>query len=137
WRGCGCAPRGHRCPGYSWLTAYGCRCTLLGMPLIATRALPQRYPGALALDSLDLELEPGIIGLVGANGAGKSTLIKILLGLLDATSGSAEMLGYDVVREGTDLRQFVGYMPEHDCLPVDISATEFVAHMAQINGLPK
>ena len=54
------------------------------MPMLETRALTKQYPGVAALDALDLELEPGIIGLVGANGAGKSTLIKILLGLLDA-----------------------------------------------------
>jgi ABC-2 type transport system ATP-binding protein len=107
------------------------------MPLLSTDALTKRYPGVMALDNLTIELEPGIIGLVGANGAGKSTLIKILLGLLPATSGSATLLGYDVVREGPELRQYVGYMPEHDCLPVDVSATEFVAHMAQISGLPR
>ncbi len=105
--------------------------------LIETRALTKQYPGVTALDAIDLELEPGIIGLVGANGAGKSTLLKILLGLIGATSGSARMLGYDVATEGPVARQFVGYMPEHDCLPVDVSATEFVAHMAQINGLPR
>jgi ABC-2 type transport system ATP-binding protein len=105
--------------------------------LIATRELTKAYPGVTALDALDLVLEPGIVGLVGANGAGKSTLLKILLGLIDSTSGSAEMLGYDVRSEGPVARQFVGYMPEHDCLPIDISATEFVAHMAQINGLPR
>jgi ABC-2 type transport system ATP-binding protein len=47
------------------------------------------------------------------------------------------MLGYNVASQGPVARQFVGYMPEHDCLPIDISATEFVAHMAQINGLPR
>jgi ABC-2 type transport system ATP-binding protein len=82
-------------------------------------------------------LEPGVIGLVGANGAGKSTLIKILLGLLQPTAGSAEVLGFDIESQGSELRQFVGYMPEHDCLPSDVSATEFVAHMAQISGLPR
>ncbi|MGH2632668.1 MAG: ABC transporter ATP-binding protein [Tepidiformaceae bacterium] len=107
------------------------------MPLIATNALTKRYPAVTALDSLTIELEPGIIGLVGANGAGKSTLIKILLGLLPATSGSAQLLGFDVATQGPELRQYVGYMPEHDCLPVDVSATEFVGHMAQINGLPR
>ena len=107
------------------------------MALISTRDLTKRYPGVVALDSLNLDVEPGIIGLVGANGAGKSTFLKILLGLIDATSGTAEMLGYNVATEGPVARQFVGYMPEHDCLPIDISATEFVAHMAQINGLPK
>ena len=107
------------------------------MPLLSTRDLSKRYPGVTALDALTVELEPGVIGLVGANGAGKSTLLKILLGLLAPTSGSATLLGYDVRRRGTELRQFVGYMPEHDCLPNDVSATEFVAHMAQINGLPR
>jgi ABC-2 type transport system ATP-binding protein len=105
--------------------------------LISTRELTKRYPGVVALDALNLDVEPGIIGLVGANGAGKSTLLKILLGLIDASSGTAEMLGYNVATQGPVARQFVGYMPEHDCLPIDISATEFVAHMAQINGLPR
>lgn len=112
--------------------------TLVFVPLLETRGLVKRYGSSVtALGGLDLSLEPGIIGLVGANGAGKSTLIKILLGLIDSTEGSASVLGYDVVRDGTTLRQYVGYMPEHDCLPGDVSATEFVAHMAQINGLPR
>jgi ABC-2 type transport system ATP-binding protein len=90
----------------------------------------------LALDALSLQVGEGVTGIVGANGAGKSTLIKILLGLLDPTSGGASLLGYDVATQGPALRQYVGYMPEHDCLPPDISATDFVIHMARINGLP-
>ncbi|HEY5639805.1 MAG TPA: ABC transporter ATP-binding protein [Dehalococcoidia bacterium] len=107
------------------------------LTLIRTIGLTKLYGRVTALDGLDLELEPGIIGLVGANGAGKSTLIKLLLGLLEPTSGSGEVMGLDVFRQGPELRQFVGYMPEHDCLPTDVSATEFVAHMAQISGLPR
>ncbi len=108
------------------------------MALIETQQLTKRYGASvLALNGLDLAVEPGIIGLVGANGAGKSTLIKILLGLLEPSSGSATVLGYNIASEGPVLRQFVGYMPEHDCLPGDVSATEFVAHMAQVNGLPR
>lgn len=106
-------------------------------PLIETNALTRQYPGVTALDNLTLTLEPGIIGLVGANGAGKSTLLKILLGLVSPSSGSAKVLGFDIGTEGTQLRQFVGYMPEHDCLSLDMTATEFVAHMAQISGLPR
>ena len=107
------------------------------MPLIALDALTKRYPrGVVALDGLTLDLEPGIIGLVGANGAGKSTMLKILLGLLPPTSGSASVMGFDVVRQGIEIRQFVGYMPEHDCLPPDVSATDFVTHMAAMSGLP-
>jgi ABC-2 type transport system ATP-binding protein len=107
------------------------------LPLVTATQLTKRYPKVTALDALNLELEPGVIGLVGPNGAGKSTLIKILLGLLEPTSGSATLLGFDVARQGPELRQFVGYMPEHDCLPLDISATEFVVHMAQVSGLPR
>ncbi len=107
------------------------------MTLISARTLTHRYPGdVLALDSLTLEVESGIIGLVGANGAGKSTFLKILLGLLDPTSGDASVLGFDVRREGTRIRALVGYMPEHDCLPPDLSGTEFVTHMGRMSGLP-
>lgn len=106
------------------------------MPLISTRALTKRYPGVTALDGLSLELEPGVIGLVGANGAGKSTLIKILLGLLPQTEGEARVLDLNPATKGAAIRELVGYMPEHDCLPPDVSATEFVAHMARVSGLP-
>ncbi len=106
--------------------------------LIETRDLTKRYGAkVLALEALTLTIGGGITGLVGANGAGKSTLIKILLGLLEPTSGSASLLGFDVRTEGPSLRQFVGYMPEHDCLPPDVSATDFVTHMAQISGIPR
>jgi len=107
------------------------------MPLVVTTALTKRYPGGVtALDGLDLALEPGIIGLVGANGAGKSTLLRILLGLLEPTSGDASVLGHDVRTDGTTLRRFVGYMPESDCLPPDTTATDFVGQMARLSGLP-
>jgi ABC-2 type transport system ATP-binding protein len=107
------------------------------MPQIATNELTLRYPGGiLALDRLDIEIESGFIGLVGANGAGKSTLLKILLGLLPPTAGRAEVFGLDVTSSALEIRQRVGYMPEHDCLPPDVSATEFVSFMARLAGLP-
>ena len=108
------------------------------MPLISTRALTKRYPGGVtALDALSVDIDEGVIGLVGANGAGKSTLIKILLGLLPATDGGATVLDLDAATQGAQIRERVGYMPEHDCLPPDVSATEFVAHMARVSGLPR
>ena len=107
------------------------------MPLIEASGLTKHYGQVQALEKLDLAVEPGIIGLVGANGAGKSTLIKILLGLLTPTSGSASVLGMDTVRETREIRHIVGYMPAHDCLPPDVVATDFVTHMARISGLPR
>jgi ABC-2 type transport system ATP-binding protein len=111
--------------------------TVSCVALIETRALTKQYPnGVTALDDLTVDVEPGIIGLVGANGAGKSTLIKILLGLLEPTSGEARVLDRDPQTDGSGVRSLVGYMPEHDCLPPDVSAAEFVTHLARISGLP-
>jgi ABC-2 type transport system ATP-binding protein len=90
-----------------------------------------------AVSELTVAIEPGVVGLIGANGAGKSTLIKMVLGLLPATSGRASVLGLDIATDGTAIRQRVGYMPEHDCLPPDVSATELVVHMARMSGLPR
>jgi ABC-2 type transport system ATP-binding protein len=111
------------------------------MVIIETAALTMRYPGArggvLALDALSIAIERGIVGLVGANGAGKSTLLKILLGLLNPTSGTAAVLGMDTRRQGSRIRGLVGYMPEHEVLPPDLSATDLVTHLGEISGLPR
>jgi ABC-2 type transport system ATP-binding protein len=105
-------------------------------PLIRVGDLTKRFPGVVALDALTLEIPAGIVGLVGANGAGKSTLLKILLGLLAPTSGTVEVMGHVPRTRGTQLRRYVGYMPEHPALPPDVSATEFVAQAGQLSGLP-
>ena len=89
------------------------------------------------MQDLTLEVEPGVIGLVGANGAGKSTMIKTLLGLLEPTSGEISVLGLNPVSDGNAVRARVGYMPEHDCLPPDMIAAEFVTHMGRMTGLPR
>jgi ABC-2 type transport system ATP-binding protein len=106
-------------------------------PVIDAVGLTKLYPGGVtALSGLTVTFSPGVTGLIGANGAGKSTLIKTLLGLLAPTSGNAKVLGHDCVTEGEKIRQLVGYMPEHDCLPGDVSATEFVTHMGRMSGIP-
>ncbi|GGO74540.1 ABC transporter ATP-binding protein [Nonomuraea cavernae] len=107
------------------------------MHILATEGLTKRFPTVTALDQLTVTAGPGVTGLVGANGAGKSTLIKIMLGLLPPTGGSARVLDLDVATRGAEIRGLVGYMPEHDCLPPDVSATELVVHLAQMSGLPR
>ncbi|MEV4110762.1 ABC transporter ATP-binding protein [Nonomuraea sp. NPDC049695] len=107
------------------------------MHILATEGLTKRFPTVTAVDQLTVTVGPGVTGLVGANGAGKSTLIKILLGLLPPTGGSAKVLDLDVTAQGAEIRRLVGYMPEHECLPPDVSATELVVHLAQMSGLPR
>ena len=95
------------------------------MSVVVTSALTKRFGPVTALDSLDVDVRPGVTGLVGANGAGKSTLIKILLGLLPATSGRAEVLGLDVASSGEQDPSGRRVHARTDCLP-DVTATEFV-----------
>ena len=106
-------------------------------PVLRAEGLTKDYGSVLALDSLTLEIGGGTTGLVGANGAGKSTLLKILLGLIPPTGGRAEVLGHDIATEGEAIRAAVGYLPEHDCLPPDVSASDFVVHLAMMSGLPR
>jgi ABC-2 type transport system ATP-binding protein len=104
---------------------------------IETAGLVKRYGKVIALDHLDLAVPRAAIGLLGPNGAGKSTLLRILLGLTRATAGRAAVLGRDVVADSRHVRQRVGYMPEMDALPGDVTAADFVAHMAEMSGLPR
>lgn len=106
-----------------------------GEALLAVENLTKRYRNVVALDDVSFTITDGITGILGENGAGKSTAIKILLGLLAPTSGSARVLGVSAF-DNVDIRARVGYMPEHDCLPSEVSGAEFLTHMAEVSGLP-
>lgn len=103
--------------------------------LLEAKALTKHYGQTIALESVDFQVQEGITGLLGPNGAGKSTAIKLFLGLLKPTSGSAEVLG-ERPYESLGIRARLGYMPEHDCLPTASTASEFLTHMAQVSGIP-
>jgi len=96
----------------------------------------KQYPGTVALDDLTIELPRGRIGLVGANGAGKTTTFRLLLGLAHPTRGSIEVCGIDVARDPIGVRARLGYMPEHDCLPLDQTASDVVSTFGELSGLP-
>lgn len=104
--------------------------------LIELDRITKRFGSFQALDDVSLTVEKGVTGLLGPNGAGKSTLIKILLGLLQPTSGSGKLLGFDIARQARDIRANVGYMPEDDCFLFGLSGVESVQFSAQLSGLP-
>jgi ABC-2 type transport system ATP-binding protein len=107
-----------------------------GEPLLVVDHVTKRYSGdVLALDDVSFTITDGITGILGENGAGKSTIIKILLGLVKATSGRTIVLGKDAADDEM-VRARIGYMPEHDCLPSQVTAAEFLTHMAEVSGLP-
>jgi ABC-2 type transport system ATP-binding protein len=73
---------------------------------------------------------------VGANGAGKTTLFRLLLGLTRPTEGQIEVGGRPVAADPIGIRSRLGYMPEHDCLPLDQYAADVVATFGELSGLP-
>jgi ABC-2 type transport system ATP-binding protein len=103
--------------------------------LVSADRLTKHYGDVVALGGVSFGIHDGITGILGENGAGKSTAIKIFLGLLKPTSGSAIVLGEDAATS-VAVRARLGYMPEHDCLPSAVSAAEFLTHMAEASGLP-
>jgi len=105
--------------------------------LIATTGVSKRFGSVQALDDVTVELTATATGLLGANGAGKSTLMKAVLGLVRPDEGTVEVLGIDAVRHPGEVRRRLGYMPERDCLPLEMTARDLVVHMAELRGLPR
>jgi ABC-2 type transport system ATP-binding protein len=104
--------------------------------LLLLDGVTKRYPATVALDDLSIDLPRGRVGLVGANGAGKTTTVRLLLGLAHPTQGSIEVCGINVGRDPIGVRSRLGYMPEHDCLPLDQSAADVVSTFGEMSGLP-
>ena len=103
---------------------------------ISTTMLTKRYGALTALDHLDLVLERGdVFGFIGPNGAGKSTTMKILAGLLRPSSGTAHVLGKDVLHNGDFVRRNVGYMPDFFGVYEDLTVTEYLEFFASAYGI--
>ncbi|HZQ26284.1 MAG TPA: ABC transporter ATP-binding protein [Acidimicrobiales bacterium] len=105
--------------------------------VVVARGLTKNWGATRALDGADFEISRGVTGLVGANGAGKTTLLGMVLGLHRPDAGTIEVLGHDPWTFGPSVRARVGYAPEHDALPPDMSAHDVVRHLAEVHGLPR
>lgn len=89
-----------------------------------------------AADDITFRVEPGqIYGLLGANGAGKTTTLRLLATLLQPTSGSATIAGFDVVRDAQKVRANVGFLAASTALYGRLTAREMIAYFGQLNGL--
>jgi ABC-2 type transport system ATP-binding protein len=108
-----------------------------GEPLVEIQGVTKRYGAIVALDDVSATLTERAVGLLGANGAGKSTLMRVILGLIKPDAGSVRMLGIDATAPTWEIRRRLGYMPEHSCLPLGMTARDLVVHMGELRGLPR
>jgi ABC-2 type transport system ATP-binding protein len=109
---------------------------VIAAPVIETRGLTRRFGERVAVDHVDLRVGRGeVFGCLGPNGSGKSTLMRVLLGLLAPSDGSATVLGCEMPRYAERLRPSVGYMTQRFSLYEDLSVRENLDFAAAVFGL--
>jgi len=102
---------------------------------IKTTGLSKKYGDFFALDDLDLEISPGeVVGYLGPNGAGKTTTIRLLLGLIQASSGSAEIFGLDVAKHKKEVHAKLAYVPGEATLWPSLTGAETLHLLGSVHG---
>lgn len=108
------------------------------MNAVEAHNLTKRFGSFTAVDSVSFSVEQGeVFGFLGPNGSGKSTTIRILCGLLLPTSGSASVVGFDVMRQAEQIRSRIGYMPQTFSLYNDLSVAENIRFYAGMYSVPR
>ena len=108
-----------------------------GSPVIVTAGLSKRYGRINALMNLDLAVPAGVIyGFLGPNGAGKTTAIRLLMGFIRPSAGTARIFGHDTWREGVAARRDLGFLVGPDALYPDLSGRDQLDFAAAISGRP-
>ncbi len=105
---------------------------------IIAENLVKRYGNTEAVTDLSFTVDKGeIVGFLGPNGAGKSTTLRMLTGILPATSGKLRVCGLSVPYHEREIRSKIGYMPENNPLPDDMRVIEYLKFRAKIKGIPR
>jgi ABC-2 type transport system ATP-binding protein len=105
-------------------------------PIISVNNLTRRFGDFLAVDHITFDVEPGqVIGYLGPNGSGKTTTIRMLLGLIRPSEGSAKVLGYDSAIQSDEVRAHTGYMSQKFSLYNELTARENLSFYAGVYGV--
>ena len=103
---------------------------------ISIRSLNKKYPnGNHALKDINLEIPTGMFGLLGPNGAGKSTVMRILVALMEPTSGEVDVFGYDLMKQRKEVRSILGYLPQDFRFFAKYKTYEFLDYAARLSGM--
>src|SRR5260370_10900824 len=105
------------------------------MELVIDRA-SKRFGARWALRDVSLRCGPGLLGLVGPNGAGKTTLMRLIATLAQPTSGAIYWNGQDTQKQGSALRQVLGYLPQAFGIYPEFTGRKFLLYLAELKGLP-
>jgi ABC-2 type transport system ATP-binding protein len=105
--------------------------------MIHLQHLTKRFGAQTAVDDLSFEVPAGqILGFLGPNGAGKSTTLKMLTGMLDPTSGTATICGFDLLRQPIDVKRHVGFVPESGAVFESLTGLEYLEMVAALYAIP-
>jgi ABC-2 type transport system ATP-binding protein len=105
--------------------------------MLELRHVSKRFSGSLAVDNVSFCARPGeVTGYLGPNGSGKSTTMKIIVGLIDSTSGEIAFKGHSIQQDAIGWKQRLGYVPEEPHLYAHLSGVEYLVMVGQLRGLP-
>lgn len=105
-------------------------------PVIVTNNLTKTFGSFTAVDNISFQVEPGeIFGFLGANGAGKTTAMRMLIGLLQPSSGTGKVAGFDVYRQPEQIKRHIGYMSQRFSLYEDLTVKENIRFYGGVYGL--
>ena len=106
--------------------------------MIEAKNLTKRFGNTLAVDAISFTVNKGeIVGLLGPNGAGKTTTMRILTCYLAADSGTATILGKNVLTHSLEVRRSIGYLPENNPVYADMGVVDYLKFIAQIRHIPR
>jgi ABC-2 type transport system ATP-binding protein len=104
--------------------------------MIVLDNLTKAYPSTVAVDGVSLNIPTGqLVGYLGPNGAGKSTTVKLLIGMLTPTSGSASINGLDIQRDSLEVKRIIGYVPESGAVFESLTGREYLEMVGRLYAI--